>query len=275
MNRLARPGGTPYRLAMTLAAPYREFPIARSGLKVWIHGAPDRCAAIHRMPAYWFASVGVRRTFDRDGSVIGVDPMLMGPTLTAYEYQPAPRTELIGLAIQPEWTPALVGRRTSEIDRAHVWERPARIVHDALLAADLGAPAKTVGETLAEAALTQLAHASGLDRRLDAGLGLLRRSCGQVDIRALAARVSLHERHLRRSLSEAIGLSPKRYARILRLNAVLAQSDQIEAPDWAGIAASFGYSDQAHLIREAVALAGATPVRLHAERRAESVFFNP
>lgn len=260
---------------MTLEAPYREFFIGRSGLKAWIHGAPDRIAAPHMMPAYWFASIGVRRTFARDGSISAVDPMLMGPTLTPYEYRPEPRTELIGLAIQPEWTPVLVGLRTSEIDREHVWDRPGSILRGALRVAETGVPARQLAEALGASAVAQIAKAAAPDRRLSTGLGFVRRSAGRVAIGAVADRLDVHQRHFRRQLVDAIGLAPKHYARLVRFNAALARADQSAAPNWAGIAADFGYSDQAHLVREARTLAGATPAKLHADRHAESVFFNP
>jgi len=226
------------------------------------------------MPAYWYASVGIRRTFDADGAICSMDAMAMGPTETPYDYRPAPRTELIGLAIQPEWTTALIDLPAREIEREHVWPDPAPILDAALHQAHAGASAQTIAKALGQDVLKRLAHAQTPERRVRAALSLLRRSGGRVRVRALATRLDTCERQLRRSLKDAIGLAPKPYARLLRFNAMLDRADRDPAPNWSGLAAECGYSDQAHLVREAAALAGAAPARLHAERRGESDFFN-
>jgi AraC-like DNA-binding protein len=71
---------------------------------------------------------------------------------------------------------------------------------------------------------------------------------------------------LRRQVRDSAGLSPKTYARVLRLAHTMQVADRSPHPDWAGIAAGSGYCDQSHLIRECLALAGAAPTQIHAER---------
>ena len=54
----------------------------------------------------------------------------------------------------------------------------------------------------------------------------------------------------------AVGLTPKRYVRVRRFHAALQRAEH--AP-WADIAATLGYSDQAHFVREFREFAGFTP----------------
>ncbi len=61
-------------------------------------------------------------------------------------------------------------------------------------------------------------------------------------------------------------MPPKRVARILRLEHLLARVDGPEPPDWARAAAECGFADQAHLGREVRELTGLTPTALRAER---------
>lgn len=68
-------------------------------------------------------------------------------------------------------------------------------------------------------------------------------------------------RHLRRRFLREIGLSPKRYAQIARLQRFLRLAKTGSA-GLAEVAATAGYSDQSHLNREARGLSGLTPREL-------------
>jgi len=56
------------------------------------------------------------------------------------------------------------------------------------------------------------------------------------------------------------------FCRIMRLRKLLPQLKMPQEPDWADLALAGGFSDQAHLIHECVALAGVTPRQLWRER---------
>ena len=83
-------------------------------------------------------------------------------------------------------------------------------------------------------------------------------------------RQPLPDRHLRRVILAETGISPRRFWRLQRFHALLRDADRAATPAWAALAARHGYADQPHLIREMQALAGVTPGRLLAERRAEA-----
>lgn len=72
-----------------------------------------------------------------------------------------------------------------------------------------------------------------------------------------------------RRFEAAVGLTPKRYARVLRFGALLPALVRCGPRDWAGIAVGAGYFDQSHLIREFRQMAGMPPgqyVPVHADR---------
>ncbi|MDR7298035.1 AraC-like DNA-binding protein [Pelomonas aquatica] len=62
-----------------------------------------------------------------------------------------------------------------------------------------------------------------------------------------------------RRFEQAVGLTPKRYARVLRLGMLLPTLSRCGPRDWAQVAAGGGYADQSHLIREFRQLTGMAP----------------
>jgi AraC-like DNA-binding protein len=82
-----------------------------------------------------------------------------------------------------------------------------------------------------------------------------------------AARAAgLSDRQLRRRFLDHVGYGPKTLDRVLRLQRFLSLAIAT-TDDLASLAAAAGYADQAHLGREARALAGTTPRDLVAARR--------
>ncbi|MGZ0151700.1 helix-turn-helix domain-containing protein [Kribbella sp. WER1] len=74
----------------------------------------------------------------------------------------------------------------------------------------------------------------------------------RVDV--AAARLGVSERYLRRVFRQAVGVSPKHFARIARVRRVIATRRS-----WADTAAYAGYTDQSHLIADFRALMRVTP----------------
>lgn len=99
-----------------------------------------------------------------------------------------------------------------------------------------------------------------LDPGVRAALAAVVRSGGNARLPEVAAEAGWSVRHLERRFGEAVGLSVKAYARIVRLRRTLVAGVlEAGAPTWARHAFDAGYADQAHLVREAVALTGLTP----------------
>lgn len=93
----------------------------------------------------------------------------------------------------------------------------------------------------------------------------LERSRGRVEITALAESVRWSQRQLERKFAEQVGLTPKRLARVLRLQHAAALLSAGHSPG--EVASVCGFYDQAHLTRECTALTGRPPLRLIAEHQ--------
>jgi AraC-like DNA-binding protein len=93
-----------------------------------------------------------------------------------------------------------------------------------------------------------------------------------ADVRALARETGYSERQLRRRVLTASGHGPRRLGRIGRMQALLAAG---RGESWARRAAEFGYFDEAHMINDVKALAGATPQTVLAERGSAAVASGP
>jgi AraC-like DNA-binding protein len=78
-------------------------------------------------------------------------------------------------------------------------------------------------------------------------------------VQDLAVKVGMSERQLRRGFDDVVGIAPKRFLRIVRFRRALRAARVSARRDWAAIAESAGYYDQAHLIADFRELTGATP----------------
>ncbi len=84
-----------------------------------------------------------------------------------------------------------------------------------------------------------------------------------VPVAAMADRLGLSERRLRRRCLPLFGYGPRRLARILRMNRALAAAR--DGRPLADVAFGCGYADQAHFSRDLLDLSGTTPTSLLAE----------
>jgi AraC-like DNA-binding protein len=112
--------------------------------------------------------------------------------------------------------------------------------------------------------------------RSHAAVRCIVRSKGTVRVAALAAAVGTTRRTLERIFRRELGVSPKQYARIVRLNAVLASLDLEQREQTVQVALDMGYFDQAHLLRDFRALAGRKPqAKPHADGQLARHFTHP
>ncbi len=83
---------------------------------------------------------------------------------------------------------------------------------------------------------------------------------------ALAGLVAISPRQLRRRFVDHVGYGPKRFARVARLQRVVAAARDEPGATIAALAAEAGYADQAHLAADCRELAGRPPSALRAQR---------
>ena len=80
----------------------------------------------------------------------------------------------------------------------------------------------------------------------------------------VAERVGVGERYLRSLFAREIGLSPKQFARVSRVRAVLAMAGRRQ---WATVAEEAGFFDQAHMIGDFREVMGVPPAAFLAGKR--------
>ena len=83
-----------------------------------------------------------------------------------------------------------------------------------------------------------------------------------VRIDELAKSLELSQRHLRRLFTVEVGLSPKVFARVQRLQALIRKLPNQRRGSLADLAYDAGYADQAHMSREVKTLSGIRPTQL-------------
>lgn len=108
--------------------------------------------------------------------------------------------------------------------------------------------------------LARLRHAERVPPALMASLGWLQGQQGQASIATLVDELPFGQRRLERLFQRHVGLSPKRYARLLRVahsRELIKQGEAIYT--LADTALAAGYFDQSHFIHDFKAVTGVTP----------------
>ena len=146
-----------------------------------------------------------------------------------------------------------------------VWDSAGRRLEERLLDAPDDAERVRISESFL---LERLGFSARHDAAVEAAAGEIRRRRGRVRVADLCGASGVCARQLERRFATALGLSPKSLARIVRFQAMLRAIDRGARPDWAGLAADFGFCDQAHLVNEVRRLSGLTPLGLAARRAA-------
>lgn len=107
--------------------------------------------------------------------------------------------------------------------------------------------------------LAAAAERAGPDPLVEAVLQALHTSPTLVRIDALRALTGLGPTRFVARFQARVGLTPKRYARVLRFNRALALLAAAQPPALVEIALATGHADQAHFANEFRRLAGTTP----------------
>jgi AraC-like DNA-binding protein len=97
-------------------------------------------------------------------------------------------------------------------------------------------------------------------------LDVLDSSPYDLTVADLCDRLGFSNRHLIDQFRVVVGLTPKMLFRIRRFHAVVNALKGCYDANWARVAFRFGFSDQAHLIREFRHFAGVTPTRFLGSR---------
>lgn len=195
-------------------------------------------------------------------------PFVVGAMRRADVVPLAGRVDLLGVRFRPGGALPFLRVPMYQLTDKHValdalWGGAADSLADAVAAAPPG-DRVTVLEQMLLAGLRQPRWDDDLTPR---AVTLMRRTRGGIGIRAAAQALGVGERRLERAFDLAVGLSPKRFARVLRFLGAVREIGRRTARPLAAVAFDSGYSDHPHFIREFKRLAGVTPAQYAAERR--------
>jgi AraC-like DNA-binding protein len=151
--------------------------------------------------------------------------------------------------------------RLIELDR--LWGRDGAVLRERLLEAPTP---EAMLDVLEAVLLDHLARPGGPDPAVRFAVSAFERGASIADV---TGRLGLLPKTFGRRFREHVGLAPKRYSRVRRLQRVLRSVGDPGAADWADLAAGHGYADQAHLIHEFRALTGMTPTAYRPRSAAE------
>jgi AraC-like DNA-binding protein len=157
----------------------------------------------------------------------------------------------------------LAEARDGLIDLSLLWGDEGAVLRERLL---LAPTADARFDLLEAVLLRRLAHAEAPDPLVPLAAAALARG---LPVAQVAESAGLLPRTLTRRFERATGLTPKRYARIRRLQRLVTAAARATHPDWAELAAHYGYADQAHLVHDFRDLTGITPTQYRPRSGAE------
>jgi AraC-like DNA-binding protein len=164
----------------------------------------------------------------------------------------------VGAQLAPGAAPLLLGAPASEFAERHtaleeVWGREVPELEERLALARSAEQRLALFEAILAARLPRV---RGIHPAVAEALAGFDARC---DVGSLVERSGYSHRRFVALFREAVGLSPKRYSRVLRFRRMLERAAAPGPPAWAQLALEAGYSDQAHFSREFRELAGVTP----------------
>lgn len=90
-------------------------------------------------------------------------------------------------------------------------------------------------------------------------LALLKENQSPQNINRLCAELRIHRRSLERKFQQIVGISPKCFFKVYRIQKILKFLRKSHEPDIHDIIYTYGYFDQSHFIREFKSFVGLTP----------------
>jgi AraC-like DNA-binding protein len=197
---------------------------------------------------------------------------LYGPSRRRFERTLAGAGRAVGLRFRPGALRPLLRAPVSSIrDRRLPASRLPGLDAPALTAAVESAPDPRAAADAMEAALIPLLPAApDADAQLaDRAVALLESDREITRVSQLAERLNLSTRSVQRLFADYVGLGPSWVIRRYRLHEAAARATEGGDVDWARLAVTLGYYDQAHLVREFTATVGTAPARYAAQRQDE------
>jgi AraC-like DNA-binding protein len=206
------------------------------------------------------------RQIERTGGVV-----LGGAQGSAVAIDTAEQRRVAGVSFRVGGSYPFFGASADALTDCHVeldrlWGRDGSVLRERLLEEE--SPAGVLA-ALERALLEQAVRPLALDRTVGGAVTLLATG---VAVAAVTEQLGVSARRLTRAFGRQVGLTPKRFSRVARMQRAVRALAAVGAPreGWAAFAVDHGFYDQAHLIHEFRALTRMTPTE-YAPRSADAV----
>jgi AraC-like DNA-binding protein len=187
-------------------------------------------------------------------------PVVSGAYNRAFLVETRPHASMIGVHLKPGGAASLLRVPAGELTNRHVeleavlGRRFVEELRERLCAA---AQPRQRFQILEHALVGLLSRSSGIREEIAVAVDKL--SAPGVEVSDVAQYVQLSHRRFIELFTEQVGMTPKRYARVRRLQHALGLLTGQGSPAWTDIALESGYFDQAHLCRDWVEFTGLSP----------------
>jgi AraC-like DNA-binding protein len=206
---------------------------------------------LHRDRVRWYDGANYEATHALPGTIVA------GPSVRHVGIDTEDQIETIGASLRPGGAARLFGVPVGELRDRHVplldlWGRDALQLRERLLTA------RTPQEKLAVLEAALLARS---EQALDPAIAYAvdRLAAPEAKVRDVFDRIGWSPSRFSRSFTDAVGITPKAFARVRRFQAALARIRRPPAVSLGELAAACGYFDHAHFVHDFHAFAGLTP----------------
>jgi AraC-like DNA-binding protein len=184
--------------------------------------------------------------------------VLAGPRAQSTVIDTAEQRCLVEVNFEPGGAAPFFGVPLSEardrlVELEELWGRDGAVLRERLLEA--AAPEQKL-QILETTLLDHVVGRLGLDPAIAVAAAALERG---VSVSAVTSGLGLLPKRFVRRFGAQVGLTPKRFSRVRRLQRLLAAIELDRPVDWAEVAAEHGFYDQAHLVNDFRELTGVTP----------------
>lgn len=194
------------------------------------------------------------------------DGVLQGAQDCSYQRDTQGKSSVVGVHFMPGGAALFFGGALRELRNRTVlldelWGPGARALRDELQAAR-GPHARLL--RLEAYLMARLRLAPPPDAMVHASLRTMARQPSAALVEPVQRASGCSPAQFITRFEHTVGLTPKRYARVLRFHALISGLARHQPGDWAQAAIAAGYADQSHLIHEFKRLAGITPTAYRA-----------
>jgi len=202
------------------------------------------------------------RVAEADGALGAIgSAMIVGACSRPFAVDTSPQTALMGVHFKPGGAFPFFALPASEIRDAKIdlelfWHEGVRALRDGLIAART--PAARFG-LLERALVARIVRPLARHPAVVCALRAFTNAPEAARIAAIRTETGLSARRFIEVFDREVGLTPKLFARVCRIQAVLRQIEDPGAVDWVETALAEGFFDQAHLIRDFREFTGLAP----------------